>query len=146
MPARSPRKAVVQDPGPRRRDVPRDEFPPRGWEERPDPEELLQLEEVQATRARVAREEAEAKRALAEAGRAEREDEKIAGEVAQQPGEERERELRIEEAEVRILRAWFWILGPPLALAIGLILGLDAGSVTGAGEEFVLHKLTWLPK
>jgi hypothetical protein len=73
-----------------------------------------------------------------------REEEKLAGEVAQQPQEEREREARIERDEASILKDLTWTLVPVTFVAIGLITGsIDAGHLVGHGYDLIGDK-SWL--
>jgi hypothetical protein len=75
-----------------------------------------------------------------------REEEKVAGEVAQQPLEEREREVRIEREEVSILKALTWTLLPVAFIAAGLITGsIDARHLVGHGSDFIGDKSWLLP-
>lgn len=75
-----------------------------------------------------------------------RQEEKVAGEVAQQPQEKREREVRIERDEASILKDLTWTLVPMAFIAIGLITGsIDAGQLAGHGYDIVVNKFWLLP-
>ena len=88
---------------------------------------------------RQAREEAETRKIELEA-------EKIAGEIAQQPQEAREREVRIQEGEARTARIWLLTLLPWLLLAIGFIAGsVDSGSLARSGYELLGGRAWLLP-
>jgi hypothetical protein len=65
---------------------------------------------------------------------------KIAGEVAQQPQEE-------EERETRIIRDWVLLLLPSLLFAISVITGaVDSGALVGNGFDLIGEKVWVLPR
>lgn len=86
-----------------------------------------QAREVEAATAR------EDRKAEAEIGLIEAQRQKVAGEVAGQPKEAEERQLRIENSEAELLRSWLWILLPAILIAVPLILGsIDAVNMDGS--------------
>lgn len=106
------------------------------------------LAETRDLEAKTARED---RREDAEIAFLEAQTRKITGEVAQQPLEEREREVRIQEGEARTeeiqartVRIWLLNLLPPLLVALGVIIGsVDSGSLASSGYELLRGK-TWL--
>jgi hypothetical protein len=68
-----------------------------------------------------------------------RQEEKVAGEVAQQPSEEQERELRL-------VLLWLGIFAGPLFLAFGLIVGsIEPSHLATHGYDLVDESFWLLP-
>lgn len=108
-------------------------------------------DQLAETRNRETKTASDARRADAEIGLIEIQRQKVAGEVSQQPLEERElvldikeRELGIDEREARLLLIWTGILAAPLLAAIGAIAGsIDSSHLVGHGYELIGDKF-WL--
>jgi hypothetical protein len=73
-----------------------------------------------------------------------REEEKVAGEVAQQPLQKRERQVQIERDEASTLKDLTWTLVPLMFISLGLITGsIDASHLAGHGYDLIGNKF-WL--
>lgn len=104
-------------------------------------EDDRRLRRVETREVEVRAAEGEARTSLIE-----RQEEKVAGEIAQQPLEAREREARIARDEAATLRDLALTLSPFLVLAIGLIAGsIDASHLAGGGHDLLGNKLWLLP-
>lgn len=75
-----------------------------------------------------------------------RQEEKVAGEVAQQPLEAREREARIARDETSILKDLTWTLVPVAFVVVGFITGsIEVSHLTGHGYDLIGNKFWLLP-
>lgn len=138
MPARSSHRSTVEIPALEALDL---DLAPGS----PSSDELVALARAELILKRAQAREVEAatarenRKVEAEIGLIEAQREKIAGEVASQPKESEEQQLRIENSEAELLRTWLWILLPVILIAAPLILGsIDTVNIDGS---WLLHYL-----